>query len=170
DAFAARQAGTVVEHQLGHAQRLPVQPQTHRVRGAGRAAVAQTQIELARHHIVAELVDVADEFGQRRRFDAGKLHRARRHARTAGRAGDAAAEFFPELAENAIDVLRVIEHAQMPVLLAATARITAGNDEVETIRVPADVGTQAAAPVAAYAIGQGDLADEVEIGRLRFGL
>jgi hypothetical protein len=69
DALAARQAGAVVEHQFGQFQPLRLQPAgdlAARTFGRCRALAVEAQEQLARHDVIAVLVDVANDLAERR--------------------------------------------------------------------------------------------------------
>ncbi|MNC15101.1 hypothetical protein D3C75_629030 [compost metagenome] len=117
DAFAARQAGAVLHHQVRGADALAGQPLVDgAVGGAGVVAIAgqavacaDRQEQLASHGVVAVLVDVADHLDHVRRKGLGEQTGIARGGAEAVLAGDGAAQLAPQRAHRASGKGRVVE-------------------------------------------------------------
>jgi hypothetical protein len=85
-------------------------------------------------------------------------------------AGQAAAEFRPQLAEHAKHEGRMIHQRDVPALLRTGGRKHAGQHQSRGRAMGEDVGAQALLPVAtAVAVAQRDLVGDIEVGRRRLG-
>ncbi|SOT40407.1 hypothetical protein F01_290072 [Burkholderia cenocepacia] len=128
----ARQPRAVLEHEVGHRDAVLLQERLDRAarllgrRGRLAADRADRQEQVARHHVVAELVDVVDDAAEHRAVMHGERPRGGRHLAFAHGPGDRAAVLLPQREEAAREEGRVIEDREVGRVRAAAQRVVAG--------------------------------------------
>src|SRR5262249_11736413 len=89
-----------------------------RIRGCKR----QSEIQLPRHHVIAELVDVANDVGKRRGFPGAEPTRLLGDCSIAYAATERSSEVAPKLAEQRQQILITVEQAEVALLFTAAVR------------------------------------------------
>ena len=168
-ALGARQARAVVQHRLvdsGKALTPPLrQAQARGLQTPGCAQLArQRQVQLLRHHVVRELVDVLDDLGQGqgRRFQQ-QLGRGRARAVT-HLSRELSACLLPQGLHDAWRIGFGLRVGHGPFAFAAAGGVATRKAHLLGL---AEVGLQLAPPVAARGLGQWQLRGRGEPGQGR---
>ena len=160
DALDPREPGAVFHDQFRKGEPAPFQPIADRARRARRrrrraiGLRVDGQEQLPGHHVVGELVDVADDLRQLRRGQRCEQARGRGGRPVLHLSGERAARLLPELPERPPDIARMVHQAHVPVLLAASQRVRARERRLGLVAAARERGARIALPVAAFRIGE----------------